>query len=151
MRMVVQRVLKARLSVEGEVMDEMERGLLVLVGIEPEDGREEVFAYMLDKLLHLRIFEDEKGKLNLSVEDLGLELFLISNFTLYGDARGGRRPSYSKGAGGELAREIYDSFLAYAREHAGREVHAGVFGADMKTETVLDGPVTILLDSDKLF
>jgi len=107
--------------------------------------------YMLDKLVHLRIFEDEQGKLNLSVTDKGYSLFLVSNFTLYGDCRHGRRPSYSSGAPIQEAARIYDQFVAYAKENAGVPVHTGVFQADMQIDTHLDGPVTLLLDSDKEF
>lgn len=151
MRMVLQRVRQTRLTADGRETDAMEQGILAMVGIESGDDRETVMKYMLDKLVHLRIFEDEQGKMNLSVTDKGYSLFLVSNFTLYGDCRHGRRPSYSSGAPIAEAERIYDQFVAYAREHAGVPVHTGVFQADMQIDTHLDGPVTLLLDSDKEF
>ncbi|MCF0134863.1 MAG: D-tyrosyl-tRNA(Tyr) deacylase [Lachnospiraceae bacterium] len=151
MRMVIQRVLSCALKADGVPVDSMGQGLLVLVGIQPGDEEEAVMRYMLDKLVHLRIFEDENGKMNLSVEDLGLDLFLVSNFTLYGDCRHGRRPSYSSGASPEEARTIYDAFVSYMKANTKVPVHTGVFQAYMDIETRLDGPVTLLLDSQKDF
>lgn len=151
MRMVLQRVKKAALTADGTPFDAMQEGILALVGIESGDEQEAVMKYMLDKLVHLRIFEDEQGKMNLSVTDKGYSIFLVSNFTLYGDCRHGRRPGYSSGAPIEEAAKIYEAFVAYARENAGVPVHTGVFQADMQIEVQLDGPVTLLLDSDKEF
>ncbi len=151
MRMVLQRVAHVELTADGKPFDQMERGILAMVGIERGDDAPAVMKYMLDKLVHLRIFEDEQGKLNLSVTDKGYSLFLVSNFTLYGDCRHGRRPSYSTGAPIQEAAQIYEQFVAYAKENAGVPVHTGVFQADMQIETRLDGPVTLLLDSDKEF
>ena len=151
MRMVLQRVKHVELVADGQPFDKMDQGILAMVGIEPGDDSLSVMKYMLDKLVHLRIFEDEQGKLNLSVMDKGFSLFLVSNFTLYGDCRHGRRPSYSSGAPIQEAAQIYEKFVAYARENAGVPIHTGVFQADMQIETQLDGPVTLLLDSDKEF
>lgn len=151
MRIVVQKVSRCALKAEGEPVDAMQGGLLALVGIKPGDDQESVMKYMTDKLVHLRIFEDENGKLNLSVEDKGQDIFLVSNFTLYGDCRHGRRPSYSSGASPDEARVIYDRFVDYVKAHTTAKVHTGVFQAYMEIETVLDGPVTLLLDSDKDF
>ena len=151
MRMVLQRVKHVALTADGEPFDKMERGILALVGIESGDDQEAVMKYMLDKLVHLRIFEDEQGKMNLSVTDKGYSVFLVSNFTLYGDCRHGRRPGYSSGAPIQEAAAIYEKFVAYAVQNAGVPVHTGVFQADMQIETQLDGPVTLLLDSDKEF
>ena len=151
MRMVLQRVKHVELVADGKPFDEMGQGILAMVGIEPGDDSPSVMKYMLDKLIHLRIFEDEQGKLNLSVTDKGFSLFLVSNFTLYGDCRHGRRPSYSSGASIQEASQIYEKFVAYAKENAGVPIHTGVFQADMQIETQLDGPVTLLLDSDKEF
>lgn len=151
MRIVIQRVKKVDLTADGKPFDSMKEGILALVGIESGDDSEKTMQYMLDKLVNLRIFEDGEGKMNLSVIDKGYSLFLVSNFTLYGDCRHGRRPGYSSGAPVEEARRIYDTFVTYAREHASVPVHTGLFQADMKIETCLDGPVTLLLDSDKVF
>lgn len=151
MRMVLQRVKHVELTADGQPFDQMGQGILAMVGIEPGDDAPAVMKYMLDKLVHLRIFEDDQGKLNLSVTDKGYSLFLVSNFTLYGDCRHGRRPSYSTGAPIQEASRIYEQFVAYAKEKAGVPVHTGVFQADMQIETQLDGPVTLLLDSDKEF
>lgn len=139
------------MKVDGEDHDQMQGGILALVGIKPGDDNENVMRYMLDKLVHLRIFEDENGKLNLSVADTHQELFLVSNFTLYGDCRHGRRPSYSQGASPEEARKIYDTFVEYVKTHTDVPVHTGVFQAYMEIDTLLDGPVTLLLDSEKEF
>ncbi len=151
MRIVIQRVRSVALTADGEPFDQMDAGILAMVGIESGDNNEKVFAYMLDKLVNLRIFEDEQGKMNLSIKDQGLGLFIVSNFTLYGDCRHGRRPSYSSGAPVDEAAGIYESFVSYARAHGGVEIHTGLFQADMQIDTHLDGPVTLLLDSDKVF
>jgi D-tyrosyl-tRNA(Tyr) deacylase len=151
MRIVLQRVKNTALAADGLPFDQMEQGILAMVGIKPGDDAPAVMKYMLDKLIHLRIFEDEQGKLNLSVSDKGYSIFLVSNFTLYGDCRHGRRPSYSAGAPIQEAARIYEQFVAYAKENAGVPVHTGVFQADMQIDTHLDGPVTLLLDSDKEF
>lgn len=151
MRMVLQRVKRVALKADGKPFDEMQEGILALVGIQPGDGDKKVMQYMLDKVQHMRIFEDEAGKMNLSLVDKGYSLFLVSNFTLYGDCRHGRRPSYSTGAGIEEASAVYEAFVAYAKGTALIPIHTGVFQADMQIDTVLDGPVTLLLDSDKVF
>ena len=154
MRMVIQRVTSVSLNADGVPYDQMDKGILAMVGIQSGDDNEKVMSYMMDKLIHLRIFEDENDKMNLSIQDLGLGLFLVSNFTLYGDCRHGRRPSYSSGAPVEEASRIYEKFLTYARQYAkdvGVEVHSGLFQADMQIDVHLSGPVTLLLDSDKVF
>lgn len=151
MRIVIQRVDNVSLTADGTPYDQMGPGILAMVGIQSGDGNEKVFSYMLDKLVNLRIFEDENGKMNRSILDMGYGLFLVSNFTLYGDCRHGRRPSYSSGAPVQEAAQIYEDFLAYARAHAGASVHSGLFQADMQIDTHLSGPVTLLLDSDKNF
>ncbi len=151
MRMVIQRVKRTALTADGIPGDQIGHGLLALIGIESGDDSEKVFSYMADKLLRLRVFEDSQGKMNLSVEEAGGSVFLVSNFTLYGDCRHGRRPGYSSGASPEEARGIYERFVAYVREISPVPVASGVFQADMQIETRLDGPVTLLLDSDKVF
>ena len=143
MRAVIQRVQRVALTADGEPHGEMEKGILALVGVHENDDPK-VMKYMLDKMVNLRIFEDENGKMNLSITDLGYRLFLVPNFTLYGDCRHGRRPSYTLGAPVHIAEGLFNDFAEYAKANAGVQ-------ADMKIETVLDGPVTLLLDSDKQF
>ena len=149
MRMVVQKVERASVSVDGILRAEVGNGLMALVGLLPQDD-DKVIDYMLDKLTNLRIYEDENDKLNLSVKDVGGDILLVPNFTLYGDARKGRRPSYFNAASPEEAEKIFNRLM----EKAGQlplKVESGVFRTHMKVELVNDGPVTILLDSDKLF
>lgn len=149
--MVLQRVKQVTLTADGTFHDQMQQGILTMIGIQSGDEDEKVMKYMLDKLLQLRIFEDENGKMNQSVTDKQYSVFLVSNFTLYGDCRHGRRPGYSSGAPVNEAAAIYDRFVEYAKEHAAVPVHTGVFQADMQIAAELDGPVTLLLDSDKEF
>lgn len=151
MRIVIQRVKNVSLTADGVFVDRMEKGLYALVGIKEGDDEESVMRYMTDKLVNLRIFEDENGKMNLSVKDIGGEIFLVSNFTLYGDCRHGRRPSYSSGASPDLARAIYDRFVEYVKANGDVPVHTGVFQAYMEIDAAMDGPVTLLLDSEKEF
>lgn len=149
MRMVVQKVERASVSVDGILRAEIGNGLMALVGLIPQDD-DKVIDYMLDKLTNLRIYDDENDKLNLSVKDVGGDILLVPNFTLYGDARKGRRPSYFSAASPEEAEKIFNRLM----EKAGQlplKVESGVFRTHMKVELVNDGPVTILLDSDKLF
>ena len=150
MRVVIQRVKRAALTADGVPHGKMEAGILALIGVHEQDDQK-VMKYMLDKIVNLRIFEDENGKMNLSVKDLGLSLFLVPNFTLYGDCRHGRRPSYTNGAPVAVAEGIFNAFAEYAKVNAEVQVETGVFQAEMHIETELDGPVTLLIDSDKLF
>lgn len=149
MRIVLQRVSHAKVSVEGEIVGEIGRGILVLLGISVEDSEKEA-VYMLDKTLNLRVFEDEAEKMNLSLLDAKGDLLVVSQFTLYGDARKGRRPSFIKAAAPDEANRLYEFFVAEARKQV-ENVQTGRFQAMMDVELVNDGPVTILLDSDKLF
>ncbi len=149
MRFVIQRVERAKVTVEGKVSGEIGNGYVVLVGLLPTDD-DKVMDYMLDKLVNLRIYEDENDKLNLSLKDIGGEILIVPNFTLYGDARKGRRPSYAKAAPPDEAEELFDRFVEKARE-TGLNVQTGIFRTHMKVELVNDGPVTILLDSEKNF
>lgn len=149
MRIVLQRVAHASVSVDGSIVAAIDRGILALVGINTGDD-EKTFKYMLDKLAGLRIFEDENGKMNLSVSDLNYSLLLVPNFTIYADARKGRRPSFATGAKPDEARRIFYAFADYAKNNFGN-VQTGVFQADMKVDLLNDGPVTLLLDSDRLF
>lgn len=149
MRSVIQRVSCARVTVEGEISGEIGKGVLVLLGVSGEDSEKEA-NYMLEKVLNLRIFEDAEGKMNLSLLDIAGEMLVVSQFTLYGDARKGRRPSFIKAAPPEKANALYEYFVAEARKQI-EKVETGRFQAMMDVELVNDGPVTILLDSDKLF
>ncbi len=146
MRLLVQRVREARVEIEGETVGEIGPGLLVLVGITHEDD-EAMAARLADKLVRLRIFEDEAGKMNRSVVDTGGALLAVSQFTLYGDTRGGNRPSFTAAARPEHARPLFDCFVDLVAERLGRAVPTGRFGADMQVHLVNDGPVTIWLDS----
>lgn len=149
MRMVIQKVERASVSVDGVVRGEIGNGLMALVGLFPTDD-EKVMDYMLEKLVNLRIYEDENDKLNLSVKDVGGGILLIPNFTLYGDARKGRRPSYASAASPEEADKIFTRLVEKAKELP-LKVESGVFRTHMKVELINDGPVTILLDSERLF
>ncbi len=144
MRVVLQRVSRARVTVDGRTTGEIGRGLLLLVGITAADT-EETLAWMADKVVGLRIFADEEGKMNRSVEEAGGALLVVSQFTLYGDARKGRRPSFVEAARPAVAIPLYERFLALLRA-TGRPVETGEFGAMMDVELVNDGPVTLILE-----
>ncbi|MDZ7372882.1 MAG: D-aminoacyl-tRNA deacylase [candidate division KSB1 bacterium] len=145
MRAVVQRVSQASVRVDGQVVAQIGKGLVVLAGIRVGDSRGDA-DYLADKILNLRIFEDQAGKLNLSALDVGAELLVVSQFTLYGDARRGRRPSFTEAAPPEQAKPLFDYFLDRLRLSPLR-VEEGVFGAIMEVEIHNQGPVTIILDS----
>ena len=149
MRAVVQRVDSAAVEVEGAMVGSVGKGLLVLLGVEKEDTDRDL-EYLLDKVAGLRIFEDEQEKMNLSVADVGGGLLVVSQFTLYGDCRKGKRPSFDKAAGAEMANVYYEKFVAGARAK-GLSVCTGKFQAHMLVSLVNNGPVTILLDSKKNF
>lgn len=149
MRAVVQRVSRAQVAVDGEIVGEVGRGLLVLLGVTHADT--EVDAdYLADKIAVLRVFEDENGKMNLDVASIGGGILVVSQFTLYGDVRRGKRPSFDAAAKPERARELYKYFVARIRA-AGLPCQTGRFQEMMEVELVNDGPVTILLDSAKIF
>ncbi len=149
MRAVLQRVAYARVSVDGETVGSIENGVAVLVGMNTGDDAK-TFDRMFNKIKNMRIFEDSEGKMNLSVSDKGYGILLIPNFTIYADARKGNRPSFAMGAGPDEARKSFNAFVEYARKSYDK-VESGVFQAYMKVELLNDGPITILLDSDKLF
>lgn len=149
MRAVIQRVEQASVSVEGEIRGQIGAGFLVLIGVEEGDGDAD-FKYIADKAPNLRVFEDEQGKMNRSLLDVGGEVLAVSQFTLLGDARGGRRPSFIAAARPETADPMYERLVADWRAR-GIRVETGVFGAHMKVALVNDGPVTILLDSRRRF
>ena len=144
MRAVVQRVKKTTLRVDGELISEIPFGLTVFLGVKTGDTEKEA-AYIAKKVAGMRIFEDENGKMNLSVQDVGGEVLLVSQFTLYGDATKGNRPSFTLAARPELAEPLYE-YTAQELSSYGVTVKKGVFGADMKIEQNNDGPVTILLE-----
>ena len=149
MRAVVQRVTYSSVEVDGVIVGEINKGFNVLLGISKEDTEEDM-KYIKDKIINLRVFSDENDKMNLSLLDIKGELLLISQFTLYGDARKGRRPNFMNALGGEEAKKFYDKFIEMMKE-TGLKVQTGIFGADMKVDIKNDGPVTILLDSSKNF
>jgi len=147
MRAVAQRVLSASVEVDRAVVGAIEGGLLVYVGVGRDDGPDDV-VWCADKVVGMRIFSDDAGKMSRSVADVGGAVLAVSQFTLYGDMRRGRRPSFDEAAPPELARELYESFCARVRA-AGVRVETGRFAADMRVISAGDGPVTILLDSKK--
>lgn len=149
MRAVVQRVSRARVVVEGRVTGEIAAGLLVFAGIGRADTAE-IVSVMAEKIVNLRIFNDDQGKMNRSLLDIGGAVLAVSQFTLYGDARGGRRPSFIQAAPPEQGKSLYEEFVR-AVTALGVPVETGVFQTHMSVELTNDGPVTILLDSDKLF
>lgn len=148
MRAVVQRVDRASVTIDGNVNGKIEKGFMVLIGIDEKDEQKDL-DYICDKLMGLRIFEDEEGKMNRSIIDAGGSILLISQFTLYGDTRKGKRPSFIRAARPEKAIPLYEAAIAKLSEKV--HVETGIFGAEMKVELVNDGPVTILLDSERTF
>ena len=149
MRAVIQRVSRASVTVDGEITGKIGKGILVLLGVCDEDTDSDI-VYLADKIVGLRIFEDEDEKMNLSLLDIGGEILVVSQFTLFGDCRKGKRPSFSSAGKPEYANEMYEKFISYIKEK-GFDTQHGIFGADMKVDLLNDGPVTLLLDSKKLF
>lgn len=148
MKFLVQRVTESAVKVDGEVVGSINRGFLVLVGISDNDNRE-IADKMIDKLLKLRIFEDENGKTNLSIADVKGELLVISQFTLYADCRRGNRPSFTDAGKPDMANELYEYILSKISSQGFKTEH-GVFGADMKVSLINDGPFTVMLDSKEI-
>lgn len=149
MRAVITRVLQADVKINGKQVAGISKGLLVLLGSQVGDSQEDI-RYIVDKVCNLRIFEDEQGKMNLSVREIAGEILLVSQFTLLGDARKGRRPGFTQAGRPEEARELYD-IAVLEFQQSGLPVQTGTFQADMQVGSVNDGPVTILLDSRRLF
>ncbi len=149
MRAVVQRVASSKVTVENNIVGQINKGLLVLLGVTHEDTSKDV-DYMIDKILGLRIFEDENEKMNLSLKDINGELLVVSQFTLYGDCRKGKRPSFTNAAKPDIANELYKEFINKAKEQ-GIHVQTGEFGANMMVDIANDGPVTMLLESNRSF
>ena len=149
MRAVVQRVSRAAVTVEGEITGRIGTGFLVLLGVSEEDTVADA-EYMANKIVGLRVFEDQEGKMNLSLQEIGGQMLVVSQFTLFGDCRKGRRPSFIAAARPEKANQLYETFVGLVREQ-GIHVETGVFQAMMDVELVNQGPVTLLVDSTKLF
>lgn len=149
MRAVVQRVNNASVTIDGNVNGKIGKGLLVLLGVGPNDTEKDL-TYMCDKILGLRIFEDEDEKMNLSLRDINGEIMVVSQFTLFGDCRKGKRPSFASACPPDRAEKMYQEFLKLCENEGFVPAH-GEFGADMKVALENDGPVTILIDSEKIF
>ena len=148
MRAVLTRVKSASVTIDGEVVGKIGQGFLILLGVGPNDTEKEC-RYLAEKALGLRVFEDENGKMNLGLEAVRGEVLVVSQFTLFGNCRKGRRPSFVEAAGPELGERLYEQFLADC-EALGFPPQHGRFGADMKVESINDGPVTLILDTDQL-
>lgn len=146
MRIVIQRVSEAAVKIEGAIVGEIKQGLLILLGIEHEDSQKDA-DYLAQKISNLRIFSDAEGKMNHSIQDIGGEFLVVSQFTLHAATRKGNRPSYIRAARPEQAIPLYEYFVAQLQKISATEVQTGRFGADMQVSLVNDGPVTILMDS----
>jgi D-tyrosyl-tRNA(Tyr) deacylase len=149
MRIVIQRVREASVKINDEIVGEIQQGLLVLLGIEHVDSELDA-AYLIQKLIHLRIFGDEEGKMNLSVSDISGDLLIVSQFTLFADTKKGNRPSFIRSARPEQAIPLYEYFLSQLKKSFSGKIENGVFGANMQVELINDGPVTIIIDSKDL-
>ena len=149
MRAVVQRVHEACVEIDGQITGQIQKGLLIYLGVLKDDGEKDV-NYMIDKIMHLRIFADEEDKMNLDIDQVGGQVLLVSQFTLAGDCRKGRRPGFDQSAEPAEAQTRYEQFITDIRKQ-GIDVQTGRFGAQMKISSINDGPVTFLLDSKKLF
>lgn len=143
MRLVLQRVKEALVAVDGKIIGRIGKGILVLLGIRKDDTADKIVP-LVDKLIHLRIFDDEQGKMNLSVQDIGGEILIVSQFTLYGDCSKGRRPEYLDAAPASFAKPLYDQFVEEVRKQLSK-VETGSFGSHMEVSLINDGPVTFIL------
>ena len=146
MRVVVQRVSQSKVKVSGEVIGEINEGLMVLVSFVDEDNDTDL-GWMTKKIINLRIFNDDEGKMNRSVQDVGGDILLISQFTLHGSTKKGNRPSFIKAAKPDFANVMYERFIKVLEQSLGKEIQTGEFGGDMKVRLVNDGPTTIIIDS----
>lgn len=146
MRVVIQRVTRASVTIEGEIRSQIGKGLMILVGIEDKDSREDI-EWLTKKIINLRVFDDENGVMNRSVLEIQGEIMVVSQFTLHASTKKGNRPSYIKASKPDIAISLYEGFCAEISGQLGRKVATGEFGADMKIELVNDGPVTIAIDS----
>ncbi|ADL51813.1 D-aminoacyl-tRNA deacylase [Clostridium cellulovorans] len=149
MRAVVQRVSESKVTVDNVVIGKISKGFNVLLGIGEEDTLNDV-EYLAEKICNLRVFEDENQKLNKSLIDVHGEILIVSNFTIYGDCRRGRRPSFSSALSGEKAETLYEAFILACKKYINTVEH-GQFGADMEVQIINDGPITLILDSKKNF
>ena len=146
MRVVVQRVIQSNVKVSGEVIGEIKEGLMVLVSFVDEDNETDL-GWMTKKIINLRIFNDDEGKMNRSVQDIGGDILLISQFTLHGSTKKGNRPSFIKAAKPDFAKVMYERFIKVLEQSLGKEIQTGEFGGDMKVSIINDGPTTIIIDS----
>ena len=146
MRLLIQRVTEASVTIDGNIKSQIGKGLMVLVGIEEADTQEDI-DWLTGKLLRLRIFDDEAGVMNLDVQQVGGDVMVVSQFTLHASTKKGNRPSYFRAAGEAISRTMYEKFVASVEQALGKKVATGEFGADMKVALVNDGPVTIWIDS----
>jgi|SRR5690606_30937997 len=146
MRAVIQRVSRASVTVDGQVVSAIGQGLLVLLGIEDADGKEDT-DWLSQKIINLRIFNDENGVMNRSVQDVGGDVIVVSQFTLHAQTKKGNRPSYIKASKPDVAIPIYEAFVQKMEQDLGKKIGTGIFGADMKVELLNDGPVTIVIDT----
>ena len=146
MRAVIQRVTRASVTIKGKINGQIENGLLVFMGIEDADTDEDI-EWLSSKIVNLRIFNDEKGVMNISVKDIAGNILLISQFTLHASTKKGNRPSYIKASKPDIAIPIYEKMIEQLSIHLGKQIQTGIFGADMKIELLNDGPVTIVIDT----
>lgn len=149
MKFVIQRVLNSSVKVDSETIGSIGKGFMVLIGVADTDTKE-IADKLVDKMIKIRIFEDSEGKTNLSLSDVGGELLLVSQFTLYADCKKGNRPSFIKAGKPDFANEMYEYIISKCKTYEGLKVERGKFGADMKVELVNDGPFTIVLDSEEM-
>lgn len=145
MKCVLQRVNRASVSVDGKICGEIEKGILVFLGVCDEDTEQDI-KWLADKIIGLRIFEDENEKMNFSLADIGGGLLIISQFTLFGNCKKGRRPDFTSAGNPEIAKAMYEKFIDYCQKSF-KDVESGIFGADMKVDLENDGPVTLIIDS----
>lgn len=149
MRAVIQRVSNASVTIDGKIKSEIKSGLLVLLGIEERDTDYDV-DWLVKKIIQLRIFSDNEGKMNLSVQDINGDILVVSQFTLFASTKKGNRPSFLRSAKPDIAIPLYQQFLSVMKDNFGKEIYSGEFGADMKVELINDGPVTIIMDSQNM-
>ncbi len=146
MRVVIQRVSKASVAVDEKITGKIEAGLLVLAGFEDADTAEDI-EWISNKIMQMRLFNDQNGVMNKSIKDIGGDILLVSQFTLHASTKKGNRPSYSKASKSDIAIPLYDAFIKQLQTISGKKIETGIFGADMKVELLNDGPVTIFIDS----
>ena len=149
MKVVIQRVSEASVKIEGEIAGKIEKGLMILLGVSQNDSEKEV-EWLSKKIINLRIFEDKEGKMNLSLQDVGGEILLISQFTLHAKTKKGNRPSFIEAARPELAILLYQKMIESLEQQLGKKIATGEFGADMKVSLCNDGPVSIIIDTENL-